>query len=61
MSSTPVNTVYCPTCGKAVPWMESQLFKPFCSERCKLIDLGEWAKAEKIIPGDHLFQDGNFD
>jgi len=28
-------------CGKRVPWEENP-FRPFCSERCKLIDLGEW-------------------
>ena len=31
----------CPTCKKEVVWNEAP-FRPFCSERCKLIDLGEW-------------------
>jgi hypothetical protein len=35
--------VNCPTCGARVEWKASNAFKPFCSERCKLIDLGEWA------------------
>ena len=34
--------VKCPRCGKRVPW-ESNPYRPFCSERCKLIDLGMWA------------------
>jgi endogenous inhibitor of DNA gyrase (YacG/DUF329 family) len=37
-----------------VPWTSEQLFKPFCCERCKLIDLGEWAMEEKRIPGEPL-------
>jgi len=36
-------TVPCPTCGKNVKWSEDKPERPFCSERCKLIDLGEWA------------------
>jgi endogenous inhibitor of DNA gyrase (YacG/DUF329 family) len=35
--------VACPQCGVAVPWTAESKWKPFCSERCKLIDLGEWA------------------
>lgn len=34
--------VACPTCGKAVPWCEESKWRPFCSERCRFIDLGEW-------------------
>lgn len=36
-------TVSCPSCGKKVSWTPLEPFRPFCSERCKLIDLGEWA------------------
>jgi len=36
-------TVSCPTCKKTVQWRTDNLFRPFCSERCKLIDLGDWA------------------
>ena len=46
------NSVPCPTCGKAVPWTEQSRWRPFCSERCKLIDLGEWLNEEKRIPGE---------
>lgn len=35
--------VDCPTCKKNVIWQPESKFRPFCSERCKLIDLGEWA------------------
>jgi endogenous inhibitor of DNA gyrase (YacG/DUF329 family) len=37
--------------------LPDQLFRPFCSERCKLIDLGEWAMEEKRIPGEQLPQE----
>lgn len=38
--------VNCPTCGKAVEWRTDNQFRPFCSERCKKIDLGAWANEE---------------
>lgn len=53
--------VKCPTCQRAVTWTAEQLFKPFCSERCKLIDLGEWAMEEKRIAGESLLPESNDD
>jgi hypothetical protein len=44
-------TVKCPTCGTAVVWRENSKFRPFCSERCKLIDLGAWASERYSISG----------
>jgi len=44
--------VDCPTCGKAVAWEPENRWRPFCSERCKLIDLGEWLTEQRRIPGD---------
>jgi endogenous inhibitor of DNA gyrase (YacG/DUF329 family) len=41
--------VKCPTCAKEVVW-ENNPFRPFCSERCKLIDLDKWLKGEYSIP-----------
>ncbi|EJD6376841.1 MULTISPECIES: DNA gyrase inhibitor YacG [Providencia] len=41
--------VNCPTCKKIVVWNENSPFRPFCSKRCQLIDLGEWASEEKRI------------
>ncbi|MCJ8319665.1 MAG: DNA gyrase inhibitor YacG [Colwellia sp.] len=35
--------VPCPQCQKEVIWQPESLFKPFCSERCRLLDLGDWA------------------
>jgi len=55
-SSQPL-IVSCPTCKAPVAWLPEQQFRPFCSERCKLIDLGEWAMEEKRIPGEPLEED----
>lgn len=46
-----VAIVDCPTCGKKVEWKEANKFRPFCSERCKQIDLGAWAEEKYKIPG----------
>ena len=48
------HTVPCPTCGKPVVWSPDSPWRPFCSERCRLIDLGEWLGEEKRIPGEEL-------
>jgi endogenous inhibitor of DNA gyrase (YacG/DUF329 family) len=50
----PPRSVACPTCGKPVPWSEASPWRPFCSERCRMIDLGEWLGEEKRIAGDPL-------
>ncbi len=47
-------TVACPTCRKPVVWSPESRWRPFCSERCRLIDLGEWLSEEKRIPGDPI-------
>ena len=43
------NELPCPLCKKAADINKKNTFRPFCSERCKLIDLGEWANEEKVI------------
>ncbi len=50
MISQKKKTVTCPQCGKEVPWSAENPYRPFCSERCKLIDLGQWAKENYRIP-----------
>jgi len=35
--------VKCPQCKADVPWTTESKWRPFCSERCKLQDLGAWA------------------
>jgi len=45
-----LKTVACPNCGKLVPWVPESTWRPFCSERCRLIDLGEWFDEGHRIP-----------
>ncbi|MGI9068922.1 MAG: DNA gyrase inhibitor YacG [Pyrinomonadaceae bacterium] len=40
----------CPTCNKQVEWQDNP-FRPFCSERCKLVDLSRWVSEEYRVPG----------
>ncbi len=47
-------TVKCPTCSQLVVFEEASLYRPFCSERCKLIDLGEWATESYVVEGPPL-------
>lgn len=60
MNNSTELSVPCPTCKKPVPWVAEQRFKPFCSERCKLIDLGDWATEAHKIPGEEAAP-GHFD
>ncbi|HEX3062054.1 MAG TPA: DNA gyrase inhibitor YacG [Usitatibacter sp.] len=47
----PGKVVACPACGKPAPFDASNPWRPFCSERCRLTDLGGWASEEHRIPG----------
>ncbi len=49
MSDNSSAVVKCPQCGESVPWISSQQYRPFCSERCKLLDFGEWANGSNAI------------
>jgi endogenous inhibitor of DNA gyrase (YacG/DUF329 family) len=40
--------VKCPTCRRSGDWLAGR-YVPFCSERCKLIDLGKWFNGENAI------------
>jgi endogenous inhibitor of DNA gyrase (YacG/DUF329 family) len=44
--------IFCPTCQAQHTWTPDNAFRPFCSYRCKLIDLGEWADEGHRIPGE---------
>lgn len=61
MNKQPVLTVACPTCKTLVPWVAEQQFKPFCSHRCKLIDLGDWATEAHKVPGEPALPDFDAD
>jgi endogenous inhibitor of DNA gyrase (YacG/DUF329 family) len=47
MSARVVN---CPQCGKPVEWSPANRHRPFCSERCRVIDFGGWASESYRIP-----------
>jgi hypothetical protein len=42
--------VRCPICKKAFDWHSKPQSRPFCSERCRLIDLGDWLEEKHRIP-----------
>ena len=42
--------VSCPQCGKPAVWDSTNRYRPFCSERCRMIDLGAWASENYRIP-----------
>jgi len=46
----------CPHCGKPSSWDDNPC-RPFCSERCRLIDLGQWASERYRIPGERCESD----
>jgi endogenous inhibitor of DNA gyrase (YacG/DUF329 family) len=45
-------TVQCPTCRRPVEWSSASQYRPFCSDRCRLIDLGAWLTEKHAIPSD---------
>ena len=47
----------CPLCRKETEWSDNQS-RPFCSERCRLIDLGRWASGEYSVPGEEVEETG---
>ena len=65
MASKPtmVRVVQCPQCGGESEWSPANAYRPFCSERCKLIDLGAWASETYRVPvqdlGDLLDEPGD--
>ena len=42
--------IACPTCKRPIEWNEKFPWRPFCSERCKLVDLGNWLDGAYRIP-----------
>ncbi|GJA09885.1 hypothetical protein KAM334_11960 [Aeromonas caviae] len=47
-----VTKVKCPTCQSEIEWGPQSPFRPFCSKRCQLIDLGEWADCQSASKND---------
>ena len=50
MSGTKQKMIACPSCKQLTEYSPSNPFRPFCSQRCKLIDLGLWASEQYAIP-----------
>jgi len=53
MTDVPRKPRKCPLCRKPSEW-EDNPYRPFCSERCQLIDLGSWAAGWYRVPGPRL-------
>jgi endogenous inhibitor of DNA gyrase (YacG/DUF329 family) len=43
----------CPNCNKDAVLSKGNIFRPFCSEKCKLMDFGAWATEKFTIPGNN--------
>lgn len=48
--------VTCPTCKKQFEYFSSE-FRPFCSEKCRLIDLGQWLTESYTVPVEKLTEE----
>ncbi len=46
----------CPGCKRETAWTNNP-FRPFCSERCRLLDLGAWVEERYRIPGESIVTD----
>ena len=55
-----VRVVNCPSCRRPVRWEPASGFRPFCSERCRLVDLGAWASERYSIPTAPASDDEEF-
>lgn len=55
----PPRIVKCPQCKADVPWTPESKWRPFCSERCKTIDLGAWASERYRIKTHETPEDGD--
>lgn len=52
-------TVACPQCGKPVEWTPESRYRPFCSERCKMLDFGAWAAEKYRVPAERQDEDSD--
>lgn len=52
MSTSVPKRYTCPTCQRPITWSEEFPWRPFCSERCKMVDLGAWLANDRAIAGE---------
>jgi endogenous inhibitor of DNA gyrase (YacG/DUF329 family) len=52
-------TLPCPACQRPVEWNAAAKWRPFCSERCRLLDLGAWMSERHAIPGEEIAPDSD--
>ena len=50
MDKTQAKKYHCPQCKTEIEWNENYPYRPFCSERCKMMDFGDWANESNKIP-----------
>lgn len=50
MADQKFTVVRCPTCNLELEWRPENRYRPFCSDRCRKIDLGAWANEEYRVP-----------
>ncbi|MDR1661910.1 MAG: DNA gyrase inhibitor YacG [Azoarcus sp.] len=50
MTETAFRQIACPCCGAPTEWRPENPWRPFCSERCRLVDLGAWVSASYRLP-----------
>lgn len=53
--------VSCPQCAKRVPWLPESTYRPFCSKRCQLLDLGAWADESHRISGESAMDEADIE
>ena len=53
--------VRCPQCGKIIKYDTNNPYRPFCSQRCRILDLGAWANEERVIKGRPVNDDEDAD
>lgn len=55
--SIKITFINCPQCNQTIKYSVTNAFRPFCSERCRMIDLGQWANESYKIPIESNLKD----
>ncbi|MGC3872086.1 DNA gyrase inhibitor YacG [Halomonas sp. GXIMD04776] len=60
-ATQPPLQVACPECRAKVVWTTNNPYRPFCSKRCRLLDLGAWADESHRIAGEPAMDEADLD